>query len=237
MRIGEVAKRTGLNISNIRFYERKGLLCPDREDNGKYRDYTDEDVIRIKKILLYRKMGISIEIIYLLLNGQAQLEEVLQRQQKLLQEEISDLKGSLKLCSMLLEKGDEDESEEELDSYLNYVYREEERGIKFAHPEELLEDMAAYTGDVLLYGDPVACWWYSHPIAARVISVIFWCGAVIYPVINIIEARINGTYPNPIILAVYLVIVAAYICSFFRFRRKKAPETIRKSDHIPDAGK
>ena len=31
MRIGEIAKRTGLNISNIRFYERKGLLAP----NGK----------------------------------------------------------------------------------------------------------------------------------------------------------------------------------------------------------
>ena len=40
MRIGEIARRTGLNISNIRFYERKGLLCPDREDDSKYRDYT-----------------------------------------------------------------------------------------------------------------------------------------------------------------------------------------------------
>lgn len=221
MRIGEVAKRTGLNISNIRFYERKGLLCPDREDNGKYRDYTDEDVIRIKRILLYRKMGISIEIIYLLLNGQAQLEDVLQRQQELLQEEISNLYGSLKLCSMLLEKGDENESEVELDTYLNYVYREEKQGVKFAHPEELLEDVAVYTGDVLLPGNPLACWWYSHPVAARVISVIFWCVVVICPAINIIEARLNGTHPNLLILAAYLVIVAAYIFNFLRFRRIK----------------
>lgn len=36
MRIGEIAKRTGLNISNIRFYERKGLLAPKREqDRGR----------------------------------------------------------------------------------------------------------------------------------------------------------------------------------------------------------
>lgn len=32
MRISEVAARTGLNISNVRFYERKGLLTPDREE-------------------------------------------------------------------------------------------------------------------------------------------------------------------------------------------------------------
>ena len=68
MRISEVAELTGLNISNVRFYERKGLLNPNRESGSKYRDYTDEDVARIKKILLYRKMGISIETIFLLLN-------------------------------------------------------------------------------------------------------------------------------------------------------------------------
>ena len=31
MRIGEVAEQTGLSISNIRFYEKKGLIKPDRE--------------------------------------------------------------------------------------------------------------------------------------------------------------------------------------------------------------
>ena len=31
MKIGEAAKETGLSISNIRFYEKKGLLEPERE--------------------------------------------------------------------------------------------------------------------------------------------------------------------------------------------------------------
>lgn len=53
MRIGEIAKLTGLNISNIRFYERKGLLCPEREEDSKYRDYTEADVLRVKEIMLY----------------------------------------------------------------------------------------------------------------------------------------------------------------------------------------
>ena len=61
MRISEVAGLTGLNVSNIRFYERKGLLTPVREEESRYRDYTEEDVRRIKRILLYRKMGIPVE--------------------------------------------------------------------------------------------------------------------------------------------------------------------------------
>ena len=60
MRISEVAGLTGLNVSNIRFYERKGLLTPVREEESRYRDYTEEDVRRIKRILLYRKMGIPV---------------------------------------------------------------------------------------------------------------------------------------------------------------------------------
>lgn len=69
MKIGEVAKQTGLNVSNIRFYERKGLLEPAREGDGNYREYSDADVFCLKCILLYRKMGLSIDTIYLLLNA------------------------------------------------------------------------------------------------------------------------------------------------------------------------
>ena len=47
MRIGEVAELTGLNISNIRFYERKGLIDPGRQKESQYRDYTKEDVERL----------------------------------------------------------------------------------------------------------------------------------------------------------------------------------------------
>ena len=41
MKISEAAKLTGMNVSSIRFYERKGLLLPERESGSKYRDYTE----------------------------------------------------------------------------------------------------------------------------------------------------------------------------------------------------
>lgn len=61
MKIGEVAEQTGLSISNIRFYEKKGLIEPKRNEQSKYRDYTEEDVKRLKQIILYRKMDMPLE--------------------------------------------------------------------------------------------------------------------------------------------------------------------------------
>ena len=80
MRIGEVAERTGLSISNIRFYEKKGLIEPDREQESKYRDYTEEDVKRLKEIILYRKMDMPIETIYQLIMKEVTVQVVLEQQ-------------------------------------------------------------------------------------------------------------------------------------------------------------
>ena len=82
MKIGEAAKETGLSISNIRFYERKGLLCPRRKEESQYREYEPEDIRRLKEIMLLRKMGISVESIYLLYEGQTELLGLLERQEK-----------------------------------------------------------------------------------------------------------------------------------------------------------
>ena len=39
MTIKEIEERTGMDRANIRFYEKEGLLAPERLANG-YRDYT-----------------------------------------------------------------------------------------------------------------------------------------------------------------------------------------------------
>ena len=42
MTIREIETRSGLERTNVRFYEREGLLSPERRENG-YRDYSEED--------------------------------------------------------------------------------------------------------------------------------------------------------------------------------------------------
>jgi DNA-binding transcriptional MerR regulator len=48
MRIGEIAKRAGVTVDTVRFYERVGVLpAPARTDSG-YRDYEPETAARIQ---------------------------------------------------------------------------------------------------------------------------------------------------------------------------------------------
>ncbi len=219
MRIGEIAKRTGLNISNIRFYERKGLLHPEREDNSQYRDYTEDNVLRIKRILLYRKMGIPIETIYLLLNGQVDFSDVLERQQNVIWEEINNLNGSLHLCQMLFAEENLDMSETQMDAYLNYVYQEEEKGVRFAVVEELVEDISEFTGDVVFPGDPV--WHGGVRWISKALSLVLWGVLIICPVIHVVEV-INGKRSLSIpLLLIYGFIIAVYSYGFVRFRKTK----------------
>ena len=59
MNIAEAERRTGLTRANIRFYEKEGLLTPTRGENG-YRDYTEDDVQSLRKIMLLRRLRLSV---------------------------------------------------------------------------------------------------------------------------------------------------------------------------------
>jgi len=59
MRIGEVARRSGLSTATIRFYERRGVLPgPSRADNG-YREYSGPDADRAATFARFRDLGID----------------------------------------------------------------------------------------------------------------------------------------------------------------------------------
>jgi DNA-binding transcriptional MerR regulator len=67
MKIGELAKRTGLAPSKIRFYEAHGLIAPvQRQANG-YRDYLPNSVQLLEIIITAQAAGFSLhEIRHLL---------------------------------------------------------------------------------------------------------------------------------------------------------------------------
>ncbi len=61
MKIGELAQRTGLAASRIRFYERIGLLdTAEREANG-YRSYPDDAVLALRLIVAGQRAGFSLD--------------------------------------------------------------------------------------------------------------------------------------------------------------------------------
>lgn len=60
MRIGELARRTGLATSRIRFYERVGLLTVERQANG-YRSYSEEAVLALRLVTTAQRAGFSLD--------------------------------------------------------------------------------------------------------------------------------------------------------------------------------
>ena len=57
--IGDLARRTGLSVSAIRFYEEKGLVEPFRT-NGNQRRYFRSDIRRLSFILIAQKLGLAL---------------------------------------------------------------------------------------------------------------------------------------------------------------------------------
>lgn len=60
MNIGRAAELTNLPAKTIRFYEEIALIKPQRANNG-YRDYSDDDIHRLKFLQRARSLGFSIE--------------------------------------------------------------------------------------------------------------------------------------------------------------------------------
>ena len=57
--IGELAQRTGLSVSSIRFYEEKGLVEPLRT-GGNQRRFLRADIRRLSFILIAQRLGLSL---------------------------------------------------------------------------------------------------------------------------------------------------------------------------------
>ncbi len=60
MQIGELAKRSGLTASRIRFYEEQGLLYATRQANG-YRTYSPDALVTLQIIVPVQQAGFALE--------------------------------------------------------------------------------------------------------------------------------------------------------------------------------
>jgi DNA-binding transcriptional MerR regulator len=60
LKISEVADRTGLTTSALRFYENAGIVTPDRAPNG-YRTYSETDVDALRFVTRSKAVGLSLD--------------------------------------------------------------------------------------------------------------------------------------------------------------------------------
>ncbi len=58
--IGQVAQRTGLSVSAIRFYETAGLVSPSRNPGGQRR-FVASDIRRLSFVLISQQLGFTLD--------------------------------------------------------------------------------------------------------------------------------------------------------------------------------
>lgn len=118
MTIKEVEQQTGLQRSNIRFYEKEELVIPKRNAKNGYREYSDQDVENIKKIAYLRTLGISLDVIRRIMENEETLYTVIKGQEKVLDAQITDMEQAKVLCKTMLQDKDISFETLKVDRYL-----------------------------------------------------------------------------------------------------------------------
>ena len=132
MKIKEVEKITGITSKNIRFYEKEGLLLPGRNAENKYREYSSEDVKRLKEIKLLRKFGMSLTDIKGIQDGSLEFAKCLQRYRAFYIEKKKEMEILIELATDI-QKNEPELSTLDADFYLAKIDSAEEAGAKFTN--------------------------------------------------------------------------------------------------------
>lgn len=96
--VGELARRCGVTIRTLQYYDKNGLLVPSEYTEGGRRMYGRRDIIRLQQILFLKSLGFSLEEIrdrMLPAESAGELEQMFSQQKEALVERISHLKEAV----------------------------------------------------------------------------------------------------------------------------------------------
>lgn len=112
MLLNEIINEVGMTKRAVKYYEEKGLLSVDKDSNG-YHNYSAQNVETLKKISVYRKLGIGIKDIQSLLESDDQSILLRIYQEKLKEKILQD--SELETLKQFINDGNADKANELLD--------------------------------------------------------------------------------------------------------------------------
>ena len=180
MRINKVEELVGITKKNIRFYEEKGLLSPERNSENGYREYSDTDVIILQKIKLLRQLAVPIEEILKLQKGYLTLEDCMRRHIIFLEREEENVKQKKSICSQLEASG-EQFSTVDTEKYLLLMEEMEREGVRFMNVEHVDKKRKA-------------------PIIAAVVMILFMAATI--------ALMVWGYLLEPIPIVIFIILMA-----------------------------
>ncbi len=92
--VTQLARRCGLSRTALLYYDSIGLLKPSARGRTRYRQYSAQDLERLRQICLYRDMGVALEDIGRILDGpDSELRARLESRLKEANDEIGRLRA------------------------------------------------------------------------------------------------------------------------------------------------
>lgn len=134
MNTKQVEELVGLSRQNIRYYEKEGLLTPNREEGNFYRDYSKEDIRRLKIIKMLRMLDMPLKEIERVLKNEISIQEAVTLRQREILEHQKQLQAAIDICNQLKK---EKSQEINIDKYLDKMEHMEKNGSVFA---KILDD-------------------------------------------------------------------------------------------------
>lgn len=144
MTIKDVEKLTGLTAKSIRYYESKNLIAVARNEENSYRDYTEEDVNRLRWIKMFRYLDFSIEEIGKLLDMDVdEIQEALRQKADTFSKQKNLCEDKQSLCLSLAK--DYESGKEILGEYIDTI-----EFLESDEMSELMEQIEDYAAPNLI---------------------------------------------------------------------------------------
>ncbi len=103
--VGQVAAQFGVTVRTLHHYDQIGLLAPSERSYAGYRQYTTADLERLQSIVVYRRLGFSLEDVAALVDGDGEdLTTHLCRQRDAVTTRLHEVQDLLAAIDKALEK-------------------------------------------------------------------------------------------------------------------------------------
>lgn len=103
--IGDLAKKMGITVQTLQYYDKQGILVPSAVTAGRKRYYTKQDMIKLHQILSLKYLGFSLEDIkkqLIVLQSPQDVAETLELQCQMFRQQITKMNQVLSDTEVLL---------------------------------------------------------------------------------------------------------------------------------------
>jgi len=107
--VGQVADLLGVTVRTLHYYDEIGLLVPSERSRAGYRLYTDDDLVRLQQIVVYRRLEMPLDRIASLLASGEDAADHLRRQRDAVMTRLDELRSIVAAIDRALERTMNDE--------------------------------------------------------------------------------------------------------------------------------